>query len=182
MTEGLSLALPITETAGEQTDLAALVEIYSTTLFRVAHSILRNPAEAEDVVQDTFVRVLQHHNKLSAIRDHRVWLIRIAWNLALDRQRRNRPDQIDELFAQTLVAPNLPADIALDEARRITATLRQIDLLPKKEREVLLLSTLDELSTTEISTVVAKSESAVRALLFRARTHLRERLEKGGHQ
>ena len=142
-------------------------------------SILRNPAEAEDVVQDTFVRVLQHQAKLSTLREPRVWLIRIAWNLALDRQRRNRPEQIDELFAQTLVAPNTPTDIALDETRRITATLREIDLLPKKEREVLLLVALEEISNTEIAQVLGKSESAVRALLFRARTRLRERLEKG---
>jgi len=176
------LALPATQRAEEQTDLAALVETYSTTLFRVAHSILRNSAEAEDVVQDTFVRVLQHYAKLPTVRDHRVWLIRIAWNLALDRQRRNRPEQIDELFAQTLVAGNPPADLALDEARRMTATLREIDQLPKKEREALLLSTIDELSNTEIANIVGKSESAVRALIFRARTRLRERLEKGGYQ
>ncbi len=55
-----------------------------------------------------------------------------------------------------------------------------MDLLPKAERNVLLLSAVEELGTAEMAMVLQKSESAVRALLFRARTRLRERLAKGG--
>src|ERR1700744_1034894 len=109
MVEELSLALPIPHTTSWDIDLAALVETYSALLFRVAHSILRNRAEAEDVVQDVFVRIIEHRTTLPAIRDMRVWLIRIAWNRALDRRQRVRPDQMDDLFAATLVGPNLPA-------------------------------------------------------------------------
>jgi RNA polymerase sigma-70 factor (ECF subfamily) len=167
-----------------ETDLTALVQTYSALLFRVAHSILRNRAESEDVVQDVFLRVLQHHHKahrleLPPIRDLRVWLVRITWNLAIDRRRRIRPDQLDEPFAESLVARTAPADQALSDTRQITATLREIERLPKPERHALLLSAIDELSITEISTILHRSESAVRALLFRARTRLRERLEKG---
>ena len=176
--EDWHLALASTETAGSAIDLTALVETHSALLFRVAHSILRNRAEAEDVVQDTFIRVLEHQHKLSTIRDHRVWLVRIAWNLALDRRRRIRPDQMDDLFAHALVAATTPADQALAEARQITATLREIDRLPASERHALLLSAIDELSSPEIATLLNRSESATRALLFRARTRLRERLTK----
>jgi RNA polymerase sigma-70 factor (ECF subfamily) len=178
MIEGFSLALSTTRTSTTEVDIATLVDNYATLLFRVAHAILRNPAEAEDVVQDVFLRVIEHQHKLAAILDMRVWLVRIAWNLAIDRRRRIRPDQIDELFAQSLIATNLPADQALDEAQRTTAVLREMERLPKKERQVLLLSALDELSTAEIAAVVGRSESAVRALLFRARNRLRERLQK----
>ena len=168
-----------TSTETRQTDVTALVQAYSGLLFRVAHSILRNQAEAEDVVQDTFLRVLEHEKKLPAIRDLRVWLVRITWNLAIDRRRRIRPDQLDEPFAESLVALSIPADQALADARQIAAVLLEIERLPKPERHALLLSAIDELSITEISTVLHRSESAVRALLFRARTRLRERLEKG---
>jgi RNA polymerase sigma-70 factor (ECF subfamily) len=109
----------------------------------------------------------------------RVWLVRIAWNLALDRRRRIRPEQFDEGFAESLVAKELPADEALSEARRMRAVLREIERLPKGERHVLLLSASGELGTAELADVLGRSESAVRALLFRARTRLRERLEKG---
>ena len=178
--EGLVLS-PVegmrTETARPAVDLAALVETYSTQLFRVAHSVLRSRAEAEDVVQDVFVRVLEHRRTLDQVRDMRVWLIRIAWNLALDRRRRIRPDQMDALFAESLVGGNVPADRAIDEAQRMQAVLAEMEKLPKAERHVLLLSASEELGTAEMAVVLGKSESAVRALLFRARTRLRERLE-----
>jgi RNA polymerase sigma-70 factor (ECF subfamily) len=187
--EELSLVLPYSRPAETDTGIATLVETYSTLLFRVAHSVLRNPTEAEDVVQDTFVRVLQfqknaHKRELPAIRDLRVWLVRITWNLALDRRRRVRPDQLDETFARTLAGRNPPADIALDDARELARVFHEIDRLPGAERQVLLLSAIEELDTRELAQVLNKSESAIRALIFRARTRLRTRLQarltKGG--
>ena len=85
-TEGCSLALSFMEDARPAVDPAELVEAYSTLLFRIAHSVLRSRTEAEDVVQDVFIRVLEHRLTLSTVRDMRVWLVRIAWNLALDRR------------------------------------------------------------------------------------------------
>lgn len=170
-----------TETAGTtdiaEADLTALVREYSGLLYRVALSVLRNPAEAEDVVQDAFLRVLQRRHSLAAVIDIRPWLVRIAWNLALDRVRRARPDQLDDLFAAGLVAAGLPADQALAEAGQIKQVLRAMERLPKKERRALLLSAMDELSTAEIGDILGRSESSVRSLLFRARAHLRQRLE-----
>jgi len=158
-------------------DLAALVRDHSPLLYRVALSLLRNPAEAEDVVQDVFVRVLERRRQLGAIVAMRPWLARIAWNLALDRTRRKRPQQMDEVFAAALVSSDTPADQALAEAGRIARVLAAMERLPQKEREALLLSAMDELSTAEIGAVLGRSESSVRSLLFRARAHLRERLK-----
>ena len=181
---GWNLALVSTHATAPETDLTALVETHSALLFRVAHSILHNRAEAEDIVQDVFIRVLQHNPKahrleLPVIRDLRVWLVRITWNLAIDRRRRIRPDQMDDQFAAALVSRAAPADQALSDARQIAAVLREIVRLSKPERHALLLSAIDELSITEVSVVLNRTESAVRALLFRARAHLRQRLEKG---
>ncbi len=71
-------------------------------------------------------------------------------------------------------------DKAMDEAERMKLVLREMERLPKGERHVLLLSAVEELGTAEMAAVLGRSESAVRALLFRARTRLRERLEEGG--
>ena len=179
--EGYSLALFSTESARSEVDLASLVETYSALLFRVAHSVLRSPTEAEDVVQDVFVRVLQHERSLPEVRDVRVWLVRIAWNLALDRRRRIRPEQIDTQFAERLAGSSVPADQALEDSQQMAAVLHELERLPKAERHVLLLSAVEELGTRELAEVLGRSESAVRALLFRARARLRERLEKGGY-
>jgi RNA polymerase sigma-70 factor (ECF subfamily) len=178
--EGCSLALSSMESTQSEIDLSALVETYSKLLFRVAHSVLRSQAEAEDVVQDAFVRVLEHRRSLPEVRDMRLWLVRIAWNLALDRRRRIQPQQMDESFAEGLVGRNVPADNALDEAQRVKSVLYELDRLPKAERHALLLSAIEELETSEMAKVLGRSESAVRALLFRARTRLRQRLERGG--
>lgn len=178
--EGCGLALFATEKARSEIDLAALVETYSLTLFRIAHSVLRSRAEAEDVVQDAFVRVFERPAALSEVRDMRIWLIRIAWNLAIDRRRRIRPEQMDDAFVDGLAGRDLPADEVMAEAARMKAVLREMDRLPRREREVLVLSAVEELGTAEVAMVLGRSESAVRALLFRARTRLRERLRKGG--
>src|ERR1700723_3170374 len=135
LTEGCSLALSM-EDAPPAVDLAAIVDAYSTLLFRVAHSVLRSRTEAEDVVQDVFIRLLEHRRSLSAVRDMRVWLIRIAWNLALDRKRRKRPEQLDETFAQSLASATMPADTAMAEAQRYQSVLREIERLPRAERDV----------------------------------------------
>jgi RNA polymerase sigma-70 factor, ECF subfamily len=180
--EGYSLTLSFIEDARSAVDVAALVDAYSTVLFRVAYSTLRNRTEAEDVVQDVFIRVLEHRLSLSRVRDMRVWLIRIAWNLALDRKRRKRPEQLDDIFAKSLVSGRIPADAAMEEAQRYQSVLREIERLPKAERHVLLLFALQELSTVEIAGVLGRSESAVRALLSRARARLRARIEGEAHE
>lgn len=177
--EGIRLAFEVAQTREAAVDIAALVSAHSALLFRVAFSILRSRAEAEDVVQDVFVRVLQHEKSLTDVRDMRVWLTRIAWNLALDRQRRQRPEQMNDVFLASLAVSDVPADKRMQHDQNMRAVLSEMRRLPKSERQALLLSALEELTITEIAAIMGKSESGVRALLFRARTRLRERLGKG---
>lgn len=152
--------------------LAVLVSEYASTLYRVAYSVLRNPADAEDAVQETFLRVLRHRDTLAEVRDHRVWLIRIVWNIVLDRKRRSktRPetDDIEEL-ARVLPAIGLSAEERAAAAQHHAHILGCVEKLPAKEREVLILSAFDELNSVEIADVLEITESSVRSRLFRAR-------------
>jgi RNA polymerase sigma-70 factor (ECF subfamily) len=152
--------------------LAALVDQYASTLYRVAFSVLRNSSDAEDAVQEAFLRVLRHRHTLGEIRDHRVWLIRIVWNVVLDRKRRakTRPetDDISEL-ARVLPAEGLSAEQRVSAAQHHAQVLSSVDQLPTKEREVLILSAFEELSSVEIASVLGITESSVRSRLFRAR-------------
>ncbi len=177
--------VPVTvnDEAAQQEAVAALVPAYAALLFQVAHAVLRSRADAEDVVQETFVRVLRHRAALPQVREMRVWLVRIAWNLALDRTRRVRPEAMDRTFAEALAGRDLPADVALARAEEYGRVLREMERLPRAEREALTLSAVEEMTAAEMAGVLGRSESAVRALVFRARTRLKERLatrEGGG--
>ncbi len=163
----------------EEKTLAALVEQYASTLYRVAFSVLRNAADAEDAVQEAFLRVLRHRDSLEEVRDNRVWLIRIVWNIVLDRKRRakTRPetDDVSEL-TRVLPATGLSAEESAAAAQHHARVLAMVDRLPVKEREVLVLSAFEELSSVEIAAVLSITESSVRSRLFRARNLMAELL------
>ena len=166
-----SLVDGLRQTADEET-LAALVSQYASTLYRVAFSVLRNAADAEDAVQEAFLRVLRHRQTLDEARDRRVWLIRIVWNIVLDRKRRlkTRPetDDVAEL-ARVLPSDDLSAEQITSAAQHHAHVLACVERLPVKEREVMMLSAFEELNSVEIASVLEISESSVRSRLFRAR-------------
>jgi RNA polymerase sigma-70 factor (ECF subfamily) len=151
---------------------AALVSQYAATLYRVAFSVLRNASDAEDAVQEAFLRVLRHRDQLAEVRDQRVWLIRIVWNIVLDRKRRakTRPetDDVSEL-ARVLPSDGMSAEARAAAAQHHAHVLACVEQLPAKEREVLMLSAFEELSGVEIASVLGITESSVRSRLFRAR-------------
>jgi RNA polymerase sigma-70 factor (ECF subfamily) len=156
----------------EEETLAALVSEYAGTLYRVSFSVLRNAADAEDAVQEAFLRVLKHRDTLDEVRDRRVWLIRIVWNIVLDRKRRakTRPetDDVAEL-ARVLPAAGLSSEDRAAAAQHHAQVLACVEKLPAKEREVLMLSAFEELTSVEIAQVLGITESSVRSRLFRAR-------------
>jgi len=109
-----------------------------------------------------------------------VWLIRIVWNIVLDRKRRSktRPetDDVAEL-ARVLPSTGLSAEEIAAAAQHHARVLACVDRLPVKERQVLMLSAFEELSSVEIATVLGITESSVRSRLFRARNLMAELLD-----
>ena len=163
--------------------IAALVAEYSTALYRVAFSVTRNAAEAEDAVQETFLRVLRHESRLGEIRDYRVWLVRIVWNIVLDKKRRTktRPEGEDIAdHARALPSGDRAADQTVISSQERGRILALIDRLPAREREAILLSAVDELTTAEIAAALGTTESSIRSRIFRARRELAILLEKEG--
>src|SRR5258706_13067793 len=79
----------------EEDPLEAAVRKHSRLVYRIAYSVLRNQADAEDATQETFLRVLRYGKKFARIYDPKAWLARIAWRVAVQRRRqvvRSRPD------------------------------------------------------------------------------------------
>jgi RNA polymerase sigma-70 factor, ECF subfamily len=167
--------------AALDTEIATLVTAHSGVLYRICFSVLRDAGDAEDAVQETFLRVMRHRDELVDIRNVRTWLVRIAFNLSLDAKRRRKhislADDAAELAA-ALPSRDLPGDVSLISVQRHAAILRIMDGLPRKERAVLLLSALDEMEIPEIAEVLEVTESTIRSRLFRARQMMRQRLQK----
>ena len=119
--------------------------------------------------------VLRHRDRLDEVRDRRVWLIRIVWNVVLDRKRRmkTRPetDDVTELV-RVLPWQGLTAEEMASAAQHHAHVLGCVDRLPEKERQVLVLSAFEELPSVEIAEVLGITESSVRSRLFRARNLL----------
>lgn len=163
--------------AGESTaELEALVEEHKSMVYRIAYSVLRNHHDAEDAAQEAFLKVWRAGSKLPQVIDRKGWIARIAWNAATDRARQRRPAgdaELDNLAHGVANAEQLAAGA---ELQRLLEAL--IAGLPPKLREVLVLSTVEELEHAEIGAVLRLDAAAVRMRLFQARKLLKEKLER----
>jgi RNA polymerase sigma-70 factor (ECF subfamily) len=157
--------------------LETMVLEHSRLVYRIAWSVLRHPAEAEDATQETFLRVLRLGKKLDGIRDPRAWLARIAWRVAVERSRQvARIPQATEETADAMPSREPRVDRVLLEQERTAILDRLIAALPDELRDALVFSTIEEMAPRDVASVLGISEAAVRSRMFRARQILREKL------
>ena len=173
---------------GEEAAIRLLTKRYNQTLFRTARAILRDDAEAEDAVQEAYLKAIRGIAGFRSDARLATWMVRIAVNEALGRLRKvkrmaqviplagdlgegaENHDPMDEKTA-TPEEETLRA-----EARRIMES--KIDALPEAFRTVFVLRALEELSVEEAATVLDIPEATVRTRFFRARGMLRESLSR----
>jgi len=156
--------------------LEALVREHSRLVFRIAYSVVRNHSDAEDVVQEVFLRLARHGTE--GVEDPKAWVSRIAWRISVDRYRhttRASQEEFDERVHAPAVAGN-------SEQRAISREMlvlldRMIAALPRKERDALLLTSVEEMTSSEAAKVLGTTETSVRARVFRARQRLTEKLK-----
>ena len=140
-------------------------------VFKVAYGVLRNSHDAEDVVQDVFLRVQRAGT--SGVRDVQAWLATIAFRLALDRKR--RPEALDITdFDLATTAPD--AEQVAMHSQQMDRVHRLIAALPEDLRYPLVLSALEELNSRQIGEILGIPESSVRGRILRARQILKEKL------
>jgi RNA polymerase sigma-70 factor, ECF subfamily len=172
--------------AGERAALRELVEKSAPRIYRLALRVLGDPDEADDVVQETYIRAWERIDELRDPSAVMGWLSRIARNAARDRLRwwkRRRRESFDEagaalahLVAQADSAP--PADEALAAAETSAAVARAVAALPDKHRVVLLLREADGMSYEEIAESLGIAVGTVESRLHRARAALARRLRR----
>lgn len=156
-----------------------LVREHSRLLFKVAYSVLRNHHEAEDAVQETFLRVTRHRGELADVRDERAWMVRICWRIAVDR-RRNDAEPVSETEVETAMRELACTDTGAEQKaisrQMLSLAEKLIANLPAELRSVLTLSAIEEMNSTEIASVLGIPDTSVRTRLFRARQLLKEKL------
>jgi RNA polymerase sigma-70 factor (ECF subfamily) len=159
------------------TDIESVVRGYARFVFKVAYSMLRHVEDAEDAVQETFLRV-HRSGDLPNVRELKPWLARIAWRVAVDRIHRRPKVELEALVGAGFQARDEEAGAEQQLVRQEEAALlhRLIVTLPEELRHPLVLSTVEEMSSGEIGQVLGIPEASVRTRLFRARQILKKKL------
>jgi RNA polymerase sigma-70 factor, ECF subfamily len=154
------------------------VRDHTRLVYKIACSVLRNTADAEDATQETFLRVLRQRKRLSEVEDVKNWVARIAWRVAVGRRKKlcEVPlHEATESVEQTRIISGAAEEVAIT-AQSMNLLHRLITGLPGDLRDPLVLSTVQEMSPPDIAQVLGTSAAAVRARLFRARGVLREKM------
>ena len=174
--------------SGDRVEFAQVVDTYYEMIYRLAIRMLSNPQDAEDILQETFIKVYRNFKNFDGRSSVSTWLYRIATNEALMFLRRQHPDttSIDDSYENDdgLEKPAhivdwccLPED-ELMSAEALAHLDESVESLPPNLRVVFVLRDIQGLSTRETAEVLNLTEVAVKTRLSRARFKLRELLSK----
>ena len=174
--------------AGDQNAFAELVNRYERKIYRLAKNITRNDEDAEDVLQDAFLKAYTHLDNFKGDSKFYTWIVRIAVNEALMRLRKRKTDRTvpldepvelgEETVAREIAVweDNPEQQYSQEEWRRILD--EAVESLKPDFRTVFVLRDIEELSTEETAETLGISVPAVKSRLLRARLALRERLTR----
>jgi RNA polymerase sigma-70 factor, ECF subfamily len=173
--------------AGDRAEFARLVDLYSNQIYRLAIKILGDPNDAEDVLQETFIKAFRSLPDFEGRSSISTWLYRIAANEALMLVRKRKPevnlvssdagDDDDEISPPTQIVDwcCLPENELLSSEAKVFLD-RAVEQLSPNLRIVFILRDIQGLSIRETADVLKISEMAVKTRLLRARLQLREAL------
>ena len=174
--------------ARDELAVRAITKRYNRRLFRLAHSILRDDAEAEDVVQESYVRAFTGLDLFRGDASFGTWITRIAVNEALGRLRRRRPTIDWETYSEnrtTAQVIDFPASAVSNDPERMMAQSevravleRAIDELPDAFRAVFVARIVEGLTIEETADLFGLKPETVKTRLHRARALLRDALDK----
>jgi RNA polymerase sigma-70 factor, ECF subfamily len=173
--------------ASDDQAFAELVRRTSSASLKLAVSILRDREEAEDEVQNSYLKAWRHVGQFQREAKFSTWISRIVVNQCLMRLRKvrrvNLVPMVEQAQDREIKAMDLPDHREGPEAelggRELAGVLKlEIQRLPPRLRDVLVMRDVDELSTMEVAARLGISAPAVKSRLLRARAELRNRLEK----
>jgi RNA polymerase sigma-70 factor (ECF subfamily) len=171
----------------DEAAVRAIIQANNRRLYRLARGILRNDAEAEDVVQDTYVRAFTHLEQFRGDSSLSTWLSRIAMNEALGRLRRRRPGvELSELEKSAPQAQIIPFPLASSDDPEKSMAQREIqqvvehaiDELPEPFRLVFITRVIEGMNVEETAVILGLKPETVKTRLHRARNLLRDNVER----
>lgn len=163
-----------------------LVQKHQTRIYRHALYLLKDPEDAKDMTQETFMKAWEHRSKLRRETVHS-WLLKCVQNLCFNQlKRRKFQVHLSEENGETLEMllhthshqPNPSPDEILAKEELKALVHRAIDELPPATRAVVIMRELDEMSFKEIAEVLGQPEGTVKSTVFRARKKLRQILSR----
>ncbi len=154
--------------AGVERRAERFMKEYGNSILRLAYSYLHNMADAEDVLQDTLIRVLEADPEFKSEEHEKAYLLRTAANVAKNRIDYNKYRETDELNEELVAEKREDLAYVWDAVRG----------LPEQSREVIHLFYVEGYRTAEIAKILRRKESTVRSDLKRAREHLKEILKE----
>jgi RNA polymerase sigma-70 factor (ECF subfamily) len=165
-------------------DTGMLFEIYHDRIYRYVLRMVRNPAEAEDLTQDTFLRAYRGRESLRDPEAVRGWLYRIATHVCLDRLRQRKPlisiDGEEGKDRISLPASEFPSVLEVTERKETSACVQRcLDFLPDRYRAVILLYEGHSLTAAEIAKLLGVSLATAKMRLHRAHRMLQQVMECG---
>ena len=182
------LALVQAAKNGDDSAFEDLVRRYDRNVFRIAQHITQNREDAEDVVQDAFLKAYSNLEQFQGQSKFYTWLVRIAVNEALMKLRRRRPERMVSLDEEVKTEEDsLPREVAdwspnpeqqYNQAELRDILTRTIQGLPASFRTVFVLRDVEGLSTEETAEAVGISVPATKSRLLRARLKLRQKLTR----
>lgn len=152
-----------------------LVHRHMRRAFSIAYGILRNRQDAEDVVQEAFIRTLESIDRIEPGRPFHPWFNRIVANRAISYGR-SRVIREGDVIPTTLRSTEPPPDRAVEHRELRERLTEAVDALPEVQRTVVVLSDVEDMSSAEISEMLEMPAGTVRYHLHLARRTLRERL------
>jgi RNA polymerase sigma-70 factor (ECF subfamily) len=175
--------------SGDRDEFSKLVDGYSGMIYRLALKMVGNPADAEDVLQNTFLKAFQHIGEFEARSSLSTWLYRVGANEALMLIRKRRPETVlsdigsEETEQEDFYPAQLTDWCCLPEEEFLSSESKEaldqaVQHLPENLRIVFILRDIEGLSIQETGDALDLSETNVKTRLLRARLRLREELSK----
>lgn len=168
-------------TSGSETALTELVHRHRARLFRAAAALVGDSDEAEDLVQETFVKAYFNRESFRGDSAIYTWLYRIMYNLCISAMRKKRPLKLLS-FGDDEEQVDLPDEGPAPDANLLGGEVFQavdqaLKTLPERQRSVFVMKQLDDMKHQEIAAVMGISEGAVKASYFHAIQKLRRLLQ-----